>query len=378
MADTEHTLQEIVFLEDLMKLSKISIQEICTTLNLSDNGLVEDLISSIWDKISKDKDLKIYVLEPYVNKVFCSKTSSSWFEFIEKDEQQELSDDKVDNLQRETVREKIIKYAGFNPFKEIHVPKDKNISTKPTIIGAANRNDSEYIVRFMYNIGTQKSFLGNQIHYIPKIKLVTVLINEKYKVVEVRGDATCVKKVSKEIGKIIEKSYALEEIKLKNKFNGNINEISSILNGEILNTSSITAEEKSLTIEESNSVAEILNVVNQYINNDIDTNDFIDRMENIKKLNEEFFENNNFISSLLVGLVSVGLRANKDLMEQPLYKLLQPYTISSEGSIIFKFNEEGMINTYTIHVTFTTNSIRLSSFATEALFSFIREKLIYK
>lgn len=62
MADTEHTLQEIVFLEDLMKLSKISIQEICTTLNLSDNGLVEDLISSIWDKISKDKDLKIYVL----------------------------------------------------------------------------------------------------------------------------------------------------------------------------------------------------------------------------------------------------------------------------------------------------------------------------
>lgn len=56
MADTEHTLQEIVFLEDLMKLSKISIQEICTTLNLSDNGLVEDLISSIWDKISKDKD----------------------------------------------------------------------------------------------------------------------------------------------------------------------------------------------------------------------------------------------------------------------------------------------------------------------------------
>ena len=61
MADTEHTLQEIVFLEDLMKLSKISIQEICTTLNLSDNGLVEDLISSIWDKISKDKDLKIYV-----------------------------------------------------------------------------------------------------------------------------------------------------------------------------------------------------------------------------------------------------------------------------------------------------------------------------
>lgn len=150
------------------------------------------------------------------------------------------------------------------------------------------------------------------------------------------------------------------------------------MNGEILNTSSITAEEKSLTIEESNSVAEILNVVNQYINNDIDTNDFIDRMENIKKLNEEFFENNNFISSLLVGLVSVGLRANKDLMEQPLYKLLQPYTISSEGSIIFKFNEEGMINTYTIHVTFTTNSIRLSSFATEALFSFIREKLIYK
>ena len=67
MADTEHTLQEIVFLEDLMKLSKISIQEICTTLNLSDNGLVEDLISSIWDKISKDKDLKIYVLEPYVS-----------------------------------------------------------------------------------------------------------------------------------------------------------------------------------------------------------------------------------------------------------------------------------------------------------------------
>ena len=113
------------------------------------------------------------------------------------------------------LEKKLLSMQDLNPFKEIHVPKDKNISTKPTIIGAANRNDSEYIVRFMYNIGMQKSFLGNQIHYIPKIKLVTVLINEKYKVVEVRGDATCVKKVSKEVGKIIEKSYALEEIKLK-------------------------------------------------------------------------------------------------------------------------------------------------------------------
>lgn len=378
MEENEHILQEIVLLEDLMKLSKTSLQEICTTLKLPDNGLIEDLTSSIWDKISKDKDLKIEVLEPYINRIFCSRTAVSWFSFIEKDEQQELSDCGTYNLQRETIKEKFVNYAGFNPFKEIQIPANTTIPTKPIIIGAANINETEYIVRFMYNIGMQKSFLGNQIHYIPKIKLVTVLINEKYKVVEVRGDSTCVKKVSKEIGKIIEASYALEEIKLKSKFKGNINEIADILNGEILNTSSVTNEEKFLTIEESNSVAEILNVVNQYINNDVDNNDFIDRIENIKKLNEEFFENNNFISSLLVGLVSVGLKANKDLMEQPLYKLLQPYTFNSEGSIVFKFNEEGMINPYTIHVTFTTNSIRLSSFATEALFSFIREKLIYK
>ena len=225
MEENEHILQEIVLLEDLMKLSKTSLQEICTTLKLPDNGLIEDLTSSIWDKISQDEDLKIKVLEPYINRIFCSRTAVSWFNFIEKDEQQELSDCGTYNLQRETIKEKFVKYAGFNPFKEIQIPANTTIPTKPIIIGAANINETEYIIRFMYNIGMQKSFLGNQIHYIPKIKLVTVLINEKYKVVEVRGDSTCVKKVSKEIGKIIEASYVLEEIKLKSKFNGNINEI---------------------------------------------------------------------------------------------------------------------------------------------------------
>ena len=124
MADTEHTLQDIVLLEDLLKLPKDILKEICTELNLPSEGLADELTRIIWEKINNNKTSMNLVLEPYKNRLFSGKSPSlSWFKVIENKTQKQLT--LIDNEFKDlSIKEIIIKNLGYNPFEHIQIPDE--------------------------------------------------------------------------------------------------------------------------------------------------------------------------------------------------------------------------------------------------------------
>lgn len=380
MADTEHTLQDIVLLEDLLKLPKDILKEICTELNLPSEGLADELTRIIWEKINNNKTSMNLVLEPYKNRLFCGKSPSlSWFKVIENNTQKQLT--LIDNESKDlSIKKIIIKNLGYNPFEHIQIPDESQLTTTPTVISAANISDDEYFFRFMYKIRNTQAFYANKITTYPKNKIITVLVNEKNKILEIRGDFNSVNKISSYIATTLLGNYlSLEKINLSKKFNNNVDCIARCLDGQITSTSSVANGDLNLTIEESNTLLEIFTRLNSFFNNNIETDELIAYLENIKSQNEILFSNTNFETLLLTGLKNLGLATNNetDLKEQPLYTAVKPFVIDRIGSVLFNVMINNMSEEYTAHIAFNKNSIYFQGWITEEVICKIREELIY-
>lgn len=378
MADNEHTLQEIVLLEDLLRLPKDILREICTELNLPSDGLADDLTRIIWEKISLNKESMNKTLEPYKNRLFCGKSPSlSWFKIIS-NEQEQLSLINDENL---SIKEIILCNLGYNPFIETHIPEETELTTVPTVINAASISNDEYLFRFMYKVRNTQAFYANRITTYPKNKIISVFISEKYKIIEIRGDANSVNKVSSFIATTLLGNYlSLEKVNLAKKFNNNVDSISKLLDGQTTSTSSIANGNLNLTLEESKTLLEIFAVLNSFFNNVIESDELIAYLENIRSQNETLFSSTNFETLLLTGLKNVGLSVTNenDLKEQPLYATFKPFVIDRVGSVLFNVLIDNMPDEYTAHIAFNKNSIYFQGWITEEVICKIREKLIYE
>jgi len=185
------TIQNIALINDIVRLPKESLQEICADINLPTDGTVTELAESIWTIISTDLERQNRALEAYRNKVLCGKTSVTWYHLS--------TGGSLDGA-----RQQIINNCGFNPFEEINIPPAEQLTSTPVLISAAPGTiESEYYLRFMYRSGVSRYFYGATMQLLPKSNVRTVYVNEATGCIEVRTDAKASGKFATSLARLI-------------------------------------------------------------------------------------------------------------------------------------------------------------------------------
>lgn len=364
----EFIIQTVVFLNDIARLPKSNLEEICTDLDLPAEGTAEDLTSIIWSKIQTDKSKIVRVLDAYKGRILGGKTSVAWYKI-------------TSGASLAGSKAKIIEKLGFNPFKKCKIPPVEELTSTPVIVNAANgEKQGEYFLRFMFKSKSIRSFYANTLTPIQRSKIVTAFIDENAGCIEIRTDNINVKKVAAAFARLIGQEITIEQVNIAKKFGNNIEAIAKSLNGNIIGASSkseLQSDDK-LTDDEAEAIVDILRVIDGFLSDDCDADCLAVQMQKIKDDNTNLLSSTKFIALILSGLGKVGLDASKlDLKESPLYEVLKPYVINQEGNIFFTVNEDGVSNDYTAKVGFTTNSIYFTAPATEKAIKFVRDSIIF-
>jgi len=352
------SIPQIVFVNDIVKLPKITLAEICTDLDLDSSGTAYQLAQRVWEFLRKNSGSGA-ILDKSKDKLLAGQVSVTWFH----------SDDLSD------VKGLIKKNCGFDPFEQVIVPRKEDLTTTPCLIaGSKGNSDNEYYLRFMYKNGVRKEFYGTDMNIVPISEITTVYVNEELGIIEVRSDSRKADKVASALARIIDKEITLEPVTAP--FLLSIGEIADALKGELIDTNS----KPELILDnfgedQAKAVGSILTALNSYFV----TKDITVLEECLKKAEELFDEQTlavPFTALILAGMERVGLGGDHELRGLPLYDSFDPFLDHQNGFVRFNCPEESIEKTYTIRVGLKTNSIYFNTPATESVIKFVREKFI--
>lgn len=357
-----HTLANIAFFPDILRLPKQTLKEICTDLRLDTNGTSYDLAQRLWDSINTGNREGLHASE---NRLLAGKSTVTWF--------------KIDNEGALRGFKELLQQSQTNPFETIEYIQGSDLTSEPMLIAAAEgNNNSEIYLRYAYNSGNRRSVDGTEVHLVPKSEITTVYIDTEKDIIEVRTDARNASKIASSIATMIGQQITLEQTRILAPFGNNVEQIANALNGELIDATS-TPE---FVFEDFNQqqTAAIINILNAL-------NDFFDEeneetlIESLKSAAETFGEHlltAPFTALILTGMERVGLRVNEgDLRGQPLYDTLRPFLQHQGGFIKFKRPIGGVEKSFTVRVGLTTDSIFFTTPATEEVIQFVREQIIY-
>ncbi|WP_027937319.1 hypothetical protein [Anaeroarcus burkinensis] len=359
------TIPNVVLRSDFAHLSKEDLRTICTELELTQTGSVDDLSGRIWDKIKDNKELQNTALDAHQSKLLCGKTAITWY-----------------NLQAgaslKGAKKLIIASLGRNPFEEKKIPSQSELTTDPVIIGATQgKTEHDYYLRFMYRSGVLTHSSGVESVLIPLSKIVTVYINEELGCIEVRANSKIAKIIAAKLAKLIEQTITLEQIKIMAKYGNNIEAIANELKGDFIDaTAKPELLLKDFNTEQADAVLNMLKALDSFFEDD-----------NIDILKEELEEARGklgsdameipFTALVLAGLEKVGLGVSgKDLRGNQLYNYLNEYMQHQGGCIQFKCPENQLSQSYTVRVGLNTNSVSFSTPATESAIKYVRDRII--
>lgn len=352
------SIPQIVFVNDITRLPKITLAEICTDLNLDASGSAFDLAQRVWEFLRKNMGSDA-ILNKSKDKLLAGQVSVTWFRF------DDLSDAKG----------LITKNCGFNPFEQVKVPPKENLTTAPCLIaGSIGNTENEYYLRFMYKNGVRKEFYGTEMNVVPISEITTVYVNEELGIIEVRADSKKADKVASALARIIDKEITLEPVTAP--FLLSIGEIADALDGKLIDT---TSKPELILDNFGDDQAKAIGVILTALNNYFVTKDINVFDECLKKAEEVFDEQTlsiPFTALILAGMERVGLGGERELRGLPLYDSFDPFLDHQSGFVRFKCPEEGIEKTYTIRVGLKTKSIYFNTPATEPVIKFVRDKFI--
>lgn len=358
-----HTIQNISTIKDLVGLPKDTLKQICTNMNMSSDGTVNDLANRIWERIREKRDLQNEALEFVKNRILAGKTSITWYRTTTGDSLRGAKQLIIDN-------------HGFNPFKHFVIPPIDDLTSEPVLIGAANGDtENEYYLRFIYKSGVIRDYYRDMIS-IPKTKICTIYINEENGIVEIRDEPKIAKQVASSLFALIRQSAFMEEHRVLAPFGYDVERLADRLDGEVIDTSSKPEYLlDDFTQEQAEAIVDILSALDEFFaNEDIDI-----LQDNLLRAQEVFGENlleTPFTAIILAGLQKVSMGSDRELRGQPLYDFLRPYLQHQSGFIRFTYPDNGVFQTYTIRVGLKANSIVFVSNATEEVINFVRERII--
>lgn len=351
---------DITFLPDLIKLPKESLKEICTDLRLDTTGTTFDLAQRLWDYLA---DGNRDGLESLENRLLSGKTSVAWFKAVDLQALRGLKQHLID--------------GEHDFFGNVLTIEASELTSEPKLIAAAELNENEILLRYVYNSGNRRTISGTQVFTTPKSEITTAYLNLNEGIVEIRTDAKNATKIASAITKIGDLDIVLEPKAILAPFGNDVEQIASVLNGELIDaTSTPELDLEDFTEEQAQAILNILNALNSYFDDESET----ELIESLKNASETFGDHlltAPFTALILNGMERVGMRTNVgDLRGQPLYDTLRPYLQHQGGFIKFKFPVDGIEKNFTIRVGLTTDSVYFTTPATEEVIKYVRENLI--
>lgn len=352
-----NTIKSLIFPQDISKLNKSLLKEICTDLNIDSSGTSNDLTNRIWtnfDQVEAD------VLIKMSRHIFAGAVSLAWY--VSQNE---------NGLA--LLKDKLIEKMPFNPFESVDIPPNDHIPNEPQVIAATNLDiENTYLLRFIHKTGVNVDYyLDNRREYI-KHEITTVYINEKLGIIEIRASSTTSKKIISGLALILDEEYNFKQYDFITS-HGNIEALADLYNGQLIDA---TAKPEGLveTFDETQgqAIVSILSAVDEYYN----TNELSGLENNLN--NEhiiEILETTPFTLLLLSGLETIGLGSIRELRGLPLYDYLEPYLSKQKGSILFEYSVQGVVQEYSIRIGVQTKTFKFNVAASEEVLSYVRNRI---
>lgn len=357
-------ISDIILFSDIARLPKDLLREICSNVNESNDGTINELVSKIWPKMRENQDSRRRVYESAQDRIFGGKTSVSWFVFTEG-----ISG----------VKETIIQnMESFNPFNELRVPSSEEILSEPILIGAAQGNTTqEFFLRYTYRTGVTREVYLDTLEVRPRTTTTTVYVNEQKGIIEVRTDPKNANKIAKSFAQLLNRQIVLEPVSVVAPFGNDAERLADALNGELIDTvSKPNLSLTEFTPVQAKSVVDILSALDTYCENE-DINEFESNLQAARQALGDDFSAIPITALILNGLEKVGMGVKeRDLRGTPFYDYFKS-SVEHQGCFIqFNVNENGVSAMHTIRVGMQSNSIYFMSQATENAIDFVRERVI--
>lgn len=360
------TVQNIALMNDIIHLSKESLQEISADLDLPTDCSTTELAERVWSTIKDDPQLQIRALESYRHAILGGKTSVTWYS---------LPDGNLTGA-----KDLIIENCGFNPFETLRIPPAEELTSTPILICAAQGDsESEYFLRFMYKSGVTRHFHGTQMELRPNSSIKTIYVNEETGCIEIRTDAKSAGKFAGRLARLIRQQITITQTDIMAPFGHNIERIADALNGELIDA--VAKPElllENFTQDQADAVVTILSALDTYFEeNDLDI--LQERLGQARSLFGDELVAIPFTALILNGLEKVGLGVSgRDLRGLPLYDFLKPHLQHQGGFIQFEIPEDGIMQSYTIRIGLKANSVYFMTPATENAIKYVRDCIIIR
>lgn len=360
------SIPNLVTYYDIIRLPKNVLKEICSNLNLSDNGTSFELAVRIWTAIQDNPELQCKALQGHENKILAGKTSISWFEFINSDGIKGLK-----NI--------LIKNNKTNPF-EVHTEySEEDLNNGPILKCAAETNNkNKYYLRYIYKSGTTANVSEEGISFRPATSMATVFIDEEKQIIEIRSNPNDALKIARHIAGVAKQQITLSKKDIVKPFGYDTAKMADELGGQLYQSKAIPELIlEDLTESQTDAVVNVLAALDRYFEEE-DINVLQAELQNAKSILGEELLTIPFVSVVLSGMGNIGLKVKRDdLRSTPLYNLLEPHLQPQGGYIRFDVEEDGIKQTYTIQVGVTTKSVFFSSpSTTEKVIEYVRERII--
>jgi hypothetical protein len=355
---TLNSVKDIIFPQDINRLPNTSLREICTDIGVDSTGSSGDLTNKIWSNYAR---MPQEAFDKLKEQALVGNTSLAWFHLST-------------NESLVGTKDKIVAGMDFDPFSEVRIPNENEITSEPKIIcGATLGNDTLYYLRFIHSTGTTTSYFANTQHVRSRQEITTVYIDEEKGIVEIRSNSTNARKVASSLAILIQQQIAFEQTDALAPYGHAVERFADALDGQLIDTvGRPEGSDTEFKEEEGESIVNVLSALDDYFN-DKDINALESKL-NHEELNE-VLSSTPFTTLLLSGLETVGLGSIRELRGLPLYDYIEPYIQKQKGSILFDVVENGVVQEYSIKVGIKTKTVKFNTPATEKALDFVREKI---
>ncbi|KOY81259.1 hypothetical protein I6G82_02825 [Lysinibacillus macroides] len=248
-----NTLKSLIFPQDLNRLSKSILKDICNDLTLESTGNVNELTNRVWSSFGQ---IEGSTLEKIYKNIFAGAISLAWY--------RTTNEEGLVGL-----KQNIIQNMPFNPFEEVITPNSTEIPNEPSIIAATEIDGpSKYLLRFIHRTGVSVDYyLADRREYI-KHEITTVYIDEVKGIIEVRASSTSAKKVISGLAAILNETYDFKQFDFLESYNGDLELLADALQGQLIDA--IGRPEglvESFEETQGQSIVSILSAIDEYYNN---------------------------------------------------------------------------------------------------------------
>lgn len=276
---------------------------------------------------------------------------------------------------REHIKNIIESWDFYNKdnIKELEDKIKNKTLENPAAYTCIKKDEDNYLLRFIVPCGNKKNDDGISNMVVRQYKNVVCFINIKYGYIEIRTESTYADRI-KDVLLYNLRLDGIANIGVLRNFGNSIEQFKqSFENAKFINSKSIPEFDFDISEEDSETLLEVLLILDDFISNDKDES-FLEELKNINFDNCE----NGFIPLLLAGLCGIGFSTRKtdlkDITNQPMYKIIEPYLNHQMGRLQVTEVETG--NTYSIQISMKGNNIAFRSELTdEAFIKIIRNKI---